>query len=99
MAWRAALAAGYSSADLFLDSMTYQEWIELQAVDCIEPIGMRGIEIILARIGELLSAFCGGEMRAHDFAPWLKQPEPKPMTTAQSREALEAHLKTLVGVR
>ena len=71
----------------------------MQALSCLEPLGMRGVEEILARIGELLSAFMGGGMKAADFAPWLPRAEDKPLTVAESREALRTHLAALAGAR
>ncbi len=62
---------GFTDPEAMLDTMTPEQWQHWQAVDCVEPIGNRGCEIILARIGELLAGFMGAEMRAADFAPWL----------------------------
>lgn len=93
------MVAGIPSADWLLDSLTPQQWHEIQALDCVEPIGWRGAEMILARIGELLAAFVGSQMRASDFAPWLPTAKAKPLTVAESREALTTHLKQLVGAR
>jgi hypothetical protein len=53
--------------------------------------------MILARIGELLAAFVGSEMRAADFAPWLPRPEAKPLTVDQSRTAILGHIHKLIG--
>jgi hypothetical protein len=91
------MVAGIPSADYLLDSLTPQQWHEIQALDCVEPIGWRGAEMILARIGELLAAFVGSEMRAADFAPWLPRPKEKPLTVGQSRDAITAHLQRLTG--
>lgn len=93
------MVAGVPSADWLLDSLTPQQWHEIQALDCVEPIGWRGAEMILARIGELLAAFVGSEMRAADFAPWLARPEVKPLTVEQSRTAILGHIQTLIGSR
>lgn len=99
MAWRLAILAGYPSADVFLESLQPEEWHELQAMNCVEPLGVRGVEQILARIGELLSAFMGGNLKAADFAPWLPKAEDRGLSVPESREALRTHLSMLVGAK
>lgn len=94
---RLALATGWSDPDAMLDAMTPRQWREWQAADIVEPVGVRGIELILARIGELLAGVCGANMRAADFAPWLPRSEDKQLTPAESAEAITRHLVALTG--
>jgi len=76
--------------------MSPEQWQHWQAVDCVEPIGNRGCEIILARIGELLAGFMGAEMRAADFAPWLAPSHGGTLTPNQPAAAIGPHLQAVV---
>ena len=86
-----------TDVDGMLDSMTPQQWIEWQAKDRIEPIGNNGACLILARIGELLAAFMGSEMRQRDFMPWLPKQKKQVMSVAQSRDAILSEMARKVG--
>lgn len=97
MALRLALATGWSDPDAMLDAMTPQQWREWQIADVVEPVGVRGVELILARIGELLAGFCGASMRAADFAPWLPRSEDRQLSPAESADAITKHLQRLTG--
>jgi len=80
-----------------LDSMTPEQWQHWQAVDCVEPIGNRGVEVILARIGELLAGFVGAEMKAVDFAPWLASSSNGKLSPRQSASAIQQQLQRAKG--
>ena len=97
MALRLALATGWSDPDAMLDAMTPQQWREWQIADVVEPVGVRGVELILARIGELLAGFCGASMKAADFAPWLPRSEDRQLSPAESADAITKHLQRLTG--
>ena len=91
-----AIQAGIS-ADQFLERLKPQEWRELIALETVEPSGVRGIELILARIGELLSAFYGGSMKAADFAPWLPKAKEQTLSRRDSQAVLASHIRALGG--
>ncbi|MFN5975082.1 MAG: hypothetical protein ACK48U_11600 [Planctomyces sp.] len=97
MALRLAAATGWHDPDAMLDAMTPQQWREWQIADVVEPVGVRGIELILARIGELVAGFCGASMKAADFAPWLPRSEDRQLSPAESAEAIGKHLQRLAG--
>jgi len=86
---------GFTDPEAMLDTMTPEQWQHWQAVDCVEPVGNRGCEIILARIGELLAGFVGAEMRAADFAPWLAPSNGGKLTPKQSAAAIGQHLQAI----
>jgi len=86
---------GYTDPEAMLDSMTPDQWQHWQAVDCVEPVGNRGVEVILARIGELLAGFIGAEMKAADFAPWLAPSRGNKLTPKQSGAAIAQHLQQI----
>ena len=88
---------GYTDPEVMLDSMTPEQWQHWQAVDCVEPIGSRGVEMILARIGELLARFVGAEMQAADFAPWLASSSNGKLSPRQSASAIQQQLQRAKG--
>jgi len=88
---------GYADPELMLDGMTPEQWQHWQAVDCVEPIGSRGVEMILARIGELLARFVGAEMKAADFAPWLTPSNGGKLSPKQSASAIQQQLQRAKG--
>ena len=97
MALRLAAATGWHDPDAMLDAMTPQQWREWQIADVVEPVGVRGIELILARIGELVAGSCGVSMKAADFAPWLARSEDRQLSPAESADAITKHLAALTG--
>ena len=88
---------GHTDPEAMLDSMTPEQWQHWQAVDCVEPIGSRGVEMILARIGELLARFVGAEMKAADFAPWLAPSNGGKLSPRQSASAIQQQLQRAKG--
>jgi hypothetical protein len=94
---RLAAFTGWADPDAMLEAMSPQQWREWQIADVVEPVGVRGLEIILARIGELVAAAVGGNMKAADFAPWLPRAEDRQLTPAESAEAITKHLRGLAG--
>ena len=86
-----------TDVDGMLDAMTPEQWMEWQAKDIIEPIGLNSVSGILAKIGELISAYMGSKLNQRDFMPWLpkvkktdalKPAEAATMVTAALRSAV-----------
>lgn len=87
-----------------LSEMSHQQFDEWCAKDMIEPIGSNEpICRILTKIGRIMAAFMGQEMKDADFMPWLKKqfkpPKEKQLTPRQSAVALRSHLQMLVGAK
>ena len=86
-----------TDVDGMLDDMTPQQWIEWQAKDIIEPIGTNSVCGVLAKIGELISAFVGGHLDQRDFMPWLpKVQKQQALSPAESATAMTAALRGVV---
>lgn len=90
-----------TDVDGMLSAMTHEQFNEWCAKDQIEPIGsMHPICSVLAKIGGLVAAFMGHELKEKHFMPWIrntKQASDKPLTPKQSASALKTHLKILAG--
>ena len=91
-----------TDVDEMLSKMTHQQFDEWCAKDMIEPIGTSQETCrILTKIGRMIAAFMGQEMKEKDFMPWLskqsKRRKPKALTPNQSVFAIRTHLQMLVG--
>lgn len=82
-----------------LAAMTHDQFDEWCAKDIIEPIGsMQPVCEILAKIGGLIAAFVGHELKEEHFMPWIKPPKiEKKLTPRQSAAALQSHLRMLAS--
>ena len=86
-----------TDVDGMLDSMTPQQWIEWQAKDLIEPIGLDSVSGVLAKIGEMISAYMGSNLTQRDFMPWLPKVETQQaMNPSESAKLLTAALRSAV---
>lgn len=87
-----------------LSEMTHQQFDEWCAKDMIEPIGTsEPMCLILTKIGRIISAFMGQELKDKDFMPWIaKRTSPKAEKTLSPRQsavAIRSHLQILVGAK
>ena len=87
-----------------LSEMTHQQFDEWCAKDMVEPIGTtEPICRILTKIGRMIAAFMGQEMKDKDFMPWItkqsKRKEQRALTPRQSAVAINTHLQMLAGVK
>ena len=85
-----------------LSKMSHREFDEWCAKDMIEPIGTsEPVCRILTKIGRMIAAFMGQEMKDRDFMPWIakrkKRLRPKALSPKQSAVAISTHLRMLVG--
>jgi len=83
--------------------MTHQQFDEWCAKDMIEPIGTSEPSCrILTKIGRMIAAFMGQEMKDKDFMPWIakhkKRSKPKSLSPKQSAIAISSHLRMLAGM-
>lgn len=87
-----------------LSEMTHKQFDEWCAKDMIEPIGTsEPICRILTKIGRIIAAFMGQEMKDKDFMPWIakraKSKADLQLTPRQSAVAIRSHLQMLVGAK
>jgi uncharacterized protein YktB (UPF0637 family) len=86
-----------------LSQMSHEQFDEWCAKDLIEPIGTNDSTCrILTKIGRIIAAFMGQEMKDKDFMPWIakhkKRAKPKALSPKQSGIAIAAHLRVLAGM-
>lgn len=86
-----------------LSKMSHQQLDEWCAKDMIEPIGTDAeLCRILTKIGRMIAAFMGQEMKDRDFMPWIakhkKRTKPKALSPKQSAIAIASHLRMLAGM-
>lgn len=88
-----------------LSEMTHQQFDEWCAKDIIEPIGTsEPICRILTKIGRMIAAFMGQEMKDKDFMPWIskrakRKEHQASLSPRQSAAAISSHLQMLVGAK
>ena len=87
-----------------LSTMTHAQFDEWCAKDMIEPIGTsEPICRILTKIGRMIAAFMGQEIKEKDFMPWIakraKRKEQQQLSPKQSAVAINTHLRMLAGAR
>lgn len=82
-----------------LEGMTHAQFDEWCAKDQIEPIGsMQAICSSIAKLGAIVSAFAGHEMKESYFMPWVPPKKTAAILTAkESGRVLTAHLQMLAG--
>ncbi len=83
--------------------MSHQQFDEWCAKDMIEPIGTsEPVCRILTKIGRMIAAFMGQEMKDRDFMPWIakhkKRSKLKALSPKQSAIAIASHLRILAGM-
>jgi hypothetical protein len=87
--------------DKMLSEMSHEQFDEWCAKDMIEPIGsMQPVCEILAKIGKMIAAFMGHEMKDEHFMPWIAKKTKRAasqLTPRQSAVALTNHLRVLAG--
>ncbi len=86
-----------------LSKMSHQQFDEWCAKDMIEPIGTsEPLCRILTKIGRMIAAFMGQEMKDRDFMPWIakhkRRSKPKALSPKQSAIAISSHLRMLAGM-
>jgi hypothetical protein len=89
--------------DEMLSKMSHQQFDEWCAKDMIEPIGTsEPLCRILTKIGRMIAAFMGQEMKDKDFMPWIakhkRRAKPKALSPKQSAIAISSHLRMLAGM-
>jgi hypothetical protein len=93
IAWRAAMATGFPSADQFLESIDSDEWTELLAFYELDPFGEQRADIRHARLMAMTAAV-HGDRRAKPF-DYLPFPlEEKPI---EKEEVVVAGLEAMFG--
>lgn len=94
IAWRAALLAGYPSADQYLVDIDSDEWTELLAFNELDPIGEQRGDIRNACLMALIAAAHGDKnAKPIDFMPFSEEPR-KPAND----EIIAQRLDELFGV-
>ena len=83
--------------------MSHRQFDEWCAKDMIEPIGTsEPVCRILTKIGRMIAAFMGQEMKDRDFMPWIakhkKRARRKALSPKQSAIAIASHLRMLAGM-
>jgi hypothetical protein len=88
-----------TDVDRMLSEMSHEQFDEWCAKDMVEPIGsMQTVCDILSKIGGIISAFMGHEMKEEHFMPWKKQAKRgRQLNPRQSAVAIRAYLQTLAG--
>lgn len=86
-----------------LSQMSHEQFDEWCAKDLIEPIGTNDSTCrILTKIGRIIAAFMGQEMKDKDFMPWIAKHKKRSNTQAlspkQSAVAISTHLRMLAGL-
>lgn len=80
-----------------LDSMSPQQFDEWCAKDLIEPIGgSRTIELLLAKVCQMVAGALGVELTISDLMPWCQPARERALSPRQSAAAITAALKMTV---
>jgi len=97
-AMRLAEACGEWDVDGMLSKMSHDQWHEWLAKDLIEPIGSGPVTDILAKIGQMIAAFMGSDLKESDLLPWKKRRQKeKKLHGRQAAAFIGAQLRLAAG--